>query len=91
MKTKLNQSNAGKLYAVISQIRDLQKKETELKEQFKSILGEGSFAFGPFVITISDAERSSLDRESLEKILGAKIKKYERITRFKKLEIKKGE
>lgn len=72
---RLNKLNAAKLYAIVSKIKELQAEESELKSQFKDSLGDGSFRFGPYLITISDAERKTLDNESIEILLGSKIKK----------------
>ena len=82
---------AIELYELTEQRRAIEKREKELKEFFKEEIGEGgALNAGPIIILLENCQRTSLDKKQLVIELGAeRVKKFERVTYFKKFTLKR--
>lgn len=82
---------AIRLMQVIDRRKAFEKEEKELKDFFKTHLEEAqesSLLAGKILILISEKERTSLDRDALTKVMGEDIRKFEKVTTYKQVDIK---
>lgn len=75
---------AKRLYEVRSIIKELQAEEKELKQIF---LDMSSFDSGEYLVSIIEKERESLDKTSLTKELGSRIKNFMKKTQYKTVNV----
>lgn len=93
MKTLKKQEyvdQAIELSHVIAERKALEKRETELKDLFKSLSdGEPCIKCGDVLIIFSLCEREVLDRKSLEAHFGQEaIANFIKVTQYTKTEVK---
>ena len=86
MKT-VNANNielATSLLNTIELRKELEKKEKELKDQVRLIMGENKFMeAGEVIILLDERERTDLDKKTLKLDFGAElIEKYEKTSTF---------
>ena len=90
MKTLRNQNDselAQELYEVISQRKELDKREKELKAHFKA-MGPDPIKVGGFLILQKDGSTTSLDRSMLAADHGEEfLARYLKETKYVKIEI----
>lgn len=79
---------AKELMFLIEKRKEIEKEEQDLKNYFKDEIQSGVLEAGNIVIMVEEKQRVSLDKEALEIDLGDKVKKYERITVFKQVNVK---
>lgn len=87
-----NEIEMAKELLKINELRkELSRKESEIKDYFKAKFeGESAVKLGEIILLLTESERRSLDRKSLEKDLGIqRVRKYEILTNYVKLEVKK--
>jgi len=94
MKTLRNEIDATKareLFNIIEKRKAAEKKEKALKEYFKSKCeGDQVIKIGAHIITLTDKERSSLDKKQLIADHGEEfVNDYEYITTYTVLDIKR--
>ena len=79
---------AEELFNVMSELKILQEKEKALKEYFKDAVSTGVLEAGNVMIVVEDRQRTNLDKKLLQKDLGD-ISKYETVTDYKQVSVKK--
>ena len=93
MKTIKNEQDkklAKELYEVIEQRKKIEKRERYIKGYFKLMLPQELVKVGNYVITLTDQERASIDKNKLIADKGEDfVSDYTSVTVFKKLDIKK--
>lgn len=83
-------SKAKELYKLAEERKAIEKREAELKEFFKGLLTKGVIEADEYAVVIEECERTGLDRPALEAEFGAaKIKKFEKVTEYTKVTVKK--
>lgn len=87
LRSENDKQKAIELKKLIDQMKELSKREKELKEHFKSKL-ESSAKCGDILVCIDERERTSLDKKELQKLLGDSIKEYEKTTTYKTISLK---
>ena len=81
-------NKAQKLLEIIELRRELEKKEKELKTFFKTMLeSEVAIDCNGILVTVEERTRKSLDKKELSKIV--EIEKFEKVTTYKQLNVKK--
>jgi hypothetical protein len=80
---------AQRLAEVIELRKQIEKEESELKGFFKDEITDGVLEAGAVIIQIEQKTRESLDREGLEKELGAKLIKFVKVTEYKQVSVTK--
>lgn len=80
---------AQRLAEIIELRKAIEKEETELKGFFKDEIEGGVLEAGAVIINIEEKTRESLDREGLEKELGAKLQKFIKVTQYKQVNVAK--
>lgn len=81
-------NDALTLLEVIEQRKELEKREKYLKEKFKTLLGdEVAIDANGVLITLTERERTSLDKKELAKVVD--LKKYEKKSTYKVMNVKK--
>jgi hypothetical protein len=80
-------SKANELYQVIQQRKALEKAESELKDFFKEKITDGVLDAGAVKILIQKRERTTLDAKALEKELGPKLEKFQRVTEYTQMTV----
>lgn len=91
VRSEKEEKLAIQLSHIIADRRELEKKETELKNHFKAMLdGEaGILKVGDVLIIISECERSDLDKKSLMADIGEdKFNKFLKTSTYLKTEVK---
>jgi hypothetical protein len=69
---------------------ELEAEEKDLREFFKSYIGEKSSALaGSYIVTLTNRERKDLDRDAARKLLGERYSELEKKTSYQVLEVKK--
>ena len=87
-KTKIEK--AKRLADLNKQAKDIEKESKELKEFFKAEIQEGVLEAGDIAIVVSKKQRTSLDKDALIIEFGeAKIKRFELVTEYLQVDIKK--
>jgi len=81
---------AQDLFNAIELRKELEKKEKELKEQIKLIMGEEKLLeAGSIFITLDDRERTDLDKKAMIQELGMDlIKRFEKTSSFVMMSVK---
>ncbi len=80
---------AALLMNLISQRRDIEKQEIELKEYFKGEIKDGILEAGSIVILIERKSRSMIDKKLMEQELGIEqTKHFEKITEYDQVTVK---
>jgi hypothetical protein len=79
--------------AEIKKLRDHKKTIEERLDELTTIVkgfmdNQTIVHVGPFVIVLSEKTRTDLDKKALTTLLGEDLKKYEKKTTYKTLEIK---
>lgn len=81
---------AKQLFELVEQRKQIEKLEKQLKSEFKSLANNGALNLGGYTIIISESSRTGLNKKQLIADLGADfVSKYETVTTFQKLDIKK--
>lgn len=91
MKTKSQEiiAKAKELLAAIRLRRDLEKKESELKEFFKAKNTDGHIDADGVLVTFTNKTRTSLDRKALEAKFGKEvIAQFETSTEYTQVDVK---
>jgi len=91
MKTKSQDliTKAKELLATIRTRRELEKKETELKDFFKEKNTDGFIDAGGVLVTFTNKTRTSLDRKALEAHFGKDvIARFENSTPYCQVDVK---
>lgn len=87
MKNKAATNLAQELYEIIEARKELDKREREIKDYFKS-LGEENLHIGGYLIVQKECVNSYLDRARLAADKGDEfVAKYLRITTYTRLEV----
>lgn len=82
---------AIELMQIIDRRRELDKQEKAIKDFFKAYCeqeGETALLAGQILIIISEKERTTVDMEKM-KADGIELKKYERVTKYKQMDVKR--
>ena len=87
LRSKNDQEKATELKEILSIIKELSKREKELKEHFKNKL-DGAAKCGDILICVDEKSRTSLDKKELQKKLGDELKNYEKVTTYKTISLK---
>jgi hypothetical protein len=91
MKTKSQEliTKAKDLLNTIRTRRELEKKESELKEFFKTKNTDGFIDADGVLVTFTDKKRTSLDRKALEAKFGKDvIAQFEVTTEYTQIDVK---
>ena len=91
MKSKSTEiiAKAKELLTAIKTRRELEKKEMELKEFFKSKRTDNYIDADGILISFSDKKRTSLDRKALEAKFGKDvIAQFETTTEYTQIDVK---
>lgn len=91
MKTKSQEliTKAKELLATIRTRRDLEKKESELKEFFKSKNTDGHIDADGVLVVFTQKTRKALDRKALEAKFGKDvIAQFETTTEYTQVDVK---
>jgi vacuolar-type H+-ATPase subunit I/STV1 len=90
MKTQAKEKieKAQELFNLISEMKILEERSKALKEYFKDAIESGVLEAGNVIIVVEDRQRTNIDKKLLEKDLGD-ISKYETVTEFKQVSVKK--
>jgi predicted protein tyrosine phosphatase len=81
-KSKDKIEKARLLLRLVTQKREIEKQERELKDYFKSEITDGCLDAGDVLIVVKRQTRVTLDRKALELELGKKIKDFELPTEY---------
>ena len=91
MKTvaKSNIELAENLFKVIEARKELEKRETELKEQVKELMGEESILeAGSIFISFDERSRTDLDKKKMQQELGLELlKQFEKTSTFRVMQV----
>ena len=91
MKTTVKKqtvNDALELFEVIEQRKVLEKREKELKESFKALLGEETaLNANGILISLDERSRKSLDKKELAKVID--LKEFEKSTTYQVMSVKK--
>ncbi len=87
LRSKNDVEKASELKDLLEDLKQMQKREKELKEYFKNKL-DGVAKCGDILICIDEKNRTSLDKKELQTLLGDKIKEYEKTTTYKTISLK---
>lgn len=92
MKTIRSQSDilkAQELFNLIEARKEIEKKERELKDYFKA-MGEVAIKANDILITLTEKERTNLDKLALTAFLGPdKIHEFETVTEYVQVDVKR--
>lgn len=78
------------LAEVIEQRKLLEKKEAALKDQVKAVNPKDGFIqAGNVLVVFNNKKRTTLDRKALEEKLGSEIEKFEIVTEYVQIDVKK--
>jgi hypothetical protein len=92
MKTIRSQSDilkAQELFNLIEARKEIEKKERELKDYFKA-MGEVAIKANDILITLTEKERTNLDKLALTAFLGIdKLSEFETTTHYQQVDVKK--
>lgn len=82
---------ALKLFKTIENRKQIEKTETELKEQIKLIMGDETvLEAGDIFISLDERQRTDLDKAKMKEELGLELlKKFEKTSSFKVLSVVK--
>lgn len=91
MKTvaKSNIELAENLFKVIEARKELEKRETELKEQVKELMGDESILeAGSIFISFDERSRTDLDKKKMQQDLGLELlKQFEKTSTFRVMQV----
>ena len=82
---------ALKLFKTIENRKQIEKEESELKEQIKLIMGDETvLEAGEIFISLDERSRTDLDKNKMKEELGLELlKKFEKTSSFKVLSVVK--
>jgi predicted transcriptional regulator len=87
-----NLKKAKRFYELTQQLRELNKEQEELKEYFKSLVGDdGGLVAGDITISVDERTRTNFDAKALTEDKGVEfVAKYQNMTVFKVVSVAKG-
>lgn len=89
IRSKDDIEKAARLFEIIEKRREFEAEEKALKEHFKA-MGEVAIKANDILITLTDKERTNLDRKSLAAFLGIdKLSEFENTTHYMQVDVKK--
>ena len=89
IKAKSDILKAQELFNLIEARKEIEKKERELKDYFKA-MGEVAIKANDILITLTEKERTNLDKLALTAFLGPdKIHEFETVTEYVKVDVKR--
>jgi hypothetical protein len=85
------EGKAMELATLIELRREAERREKELKDYFKELIGEAeaTVQIGAYILVLSECTRTDLDKKALMVAMGDRIKDFEKQTSYTKLEVKK--
>lgn len=79
---------AQELFSILELRKEVEKKEKELKESIKAIMGDEKFLdAGNVVITLAERTRTDLDKKGLLAQFGDAVKAFEKVTTFQVMNV----
>lgn len=88
-KSKANIKAMSELFKLRAKIKELQTQEKIIKENIMASMSENLLEGGGYMVVITDAQRSQLDKKQMIKDMGQKfVDEYTKTTFYKKLEVK---
>lgn len=92
LKNDSDQQKAALLFDLIEQRKEMEKKEKELKDYFRSVLSADQINVvhvGGYIVSVADRVTTTIDRKLMAEILGDdEVRKYEKKTPYQILDIK---
>jgi len=89
IRAKSDIQKAQELFDLIEARKEIEKKERELKDYFKA-MGEVAIKANDILITLTEKERTNLDKLALTAFLGPdKIHEFETVTEYVQVDVKK--
>lgn len=84
-----DESLAQELYQIIEERKHLEKREKELKQHFKAVMGKNhAVRCGDYAFTLKEAVTTYIDRAALALSMGDKfLEKFTKETQYTKFEI----
>ena len=91
LKSERTKEMAAELFALISQRKEIERREKELKDYFKSTMAEHTLIrAGDYSVILKDAVTSSIDRKALIAAKGEQfVAGFTKETHYQKVEIVK--
>lgn len=86
---KSNVELAESLFKTIELRKELEKREAELKEQVKELMGEETILeAGPIFISFDERLRTDLDKKKMQQELGLELlKQFEKTSTFRVMQV----
>ncbi len=88
IRAKSDIEKANELFELIEARKEIERKERELKDYFKA-MGEAAIKANDILITLTEKERTNLDRKALQAFMGDKLVEFETTTEYVQVDVKR--